>query len=206
MHSIPFFYKIWLKTSYLYIVTKTLNIEFLKIVPAMSDQVPQDFGNIPTNGWSPYMSPDAQSVIFCQGTKIIKTNLEGTERTILTERDNLEKILGVFPDDNDKGYHLVFSEVAEDDRKSLWAADVQGTDVSISPIPYDDYWLRLTRIKFHKGRMLYEQQDEVQGQKIWNIYLSDSAQEEGKKISQDDYNDRYPAWSPDGTGIVYTSE
>jgi len=152
--------------------------------------------------------PSNRAVVFRQETRIMLANIDGTEILPLIQGKEVERLVGIFPDPETDSDNLIFAaKNAQMNALDLWLAKIQGTElIALEALPYDECWLWLASVKLHEGRMLYEQSDYIEGKSVWNIYLSASAAAEGRKISSDEYHDYAPAWSPDGTKIVYVSK
>ncbi len=192
----------------------------------------RDFGEPAVEGWEPQIGPDGRFIIFRQGrTKLVRVDIEGKNPTVLLEDQALNKLLGVFPGDDEQSWWLVYSKYQEN-VMSYWTAEIRGDDVAEQRLDGED-WKLVGSVRVHQGRLLYEQEDVMalvmrddelvlaadeenteragtQAQKIFNVYLSDSPGVEGKRISNvypgaiPNHN-RYPAWSRDGSMMVYVS-
>lgn len=200
---------IWLPDDRMLFIHTDEQTSLLKVVSSTLDGTPEDFGHSPIEGTEPHLIPDGTAVIFRQGTHIIHADLSGTTLTPLIQDKDVKHILGVFADAENDGYNLLFSaqkpEMPIDD---IWMVRIQGTEVlSVEALPYSSHWFSLAQASLFGERMLYERQDiGDNGQQIWQIYLSQSPKKEGKRLLKDDYNNRYPAWSLDGTKIVFASD
>ncbi len=197
---------LWLPNDQILFVEMHGTVSTLKVISATLEGTPEDFGHKITDGIEPHLAPDQKSIIFRQNWAIISTDLSGKAPVTLIQDKEVTQILGVFTDADPDSYNLVFS-AKEADKNVPWLAKVQGKQViSMDRISDSPHWLLLAKVHFHGEQMLYELQDNVNGLPVWNIYLSQSPQEEGVKITTDDHNDRYPAWNPDGTKIVFVSD
>ena len=191
----------------------------------------RDFGDASMEGWEPQLAPDGRSIIFRQGqTKLVRIELEGDNPTVLLEDPALNKLLGVFPGEDEQNYWLLYSKY-QDNTLNYWTAEVRAEQVTEQQLDGEDWELAGT-IRIHQGRLLYEQEEVMtlvlqddrfvladeestervgaQTQKIFNVYLGDSLDAEGTRISNTrpgaaPTHNRYPAWSPDGSAIVYLS-
>ncbi len=177
------------------------------------DKAEKSFGPVPIPGWEPHLSPDSQFVIFRQGTTIVKTNLEGKELTMLIDDKNVEQIWGVIPNSENESYSIVFSEREEENaEKNFWLATIKDDAISYKSIS-GNHWQLLANVSIYNTRMLYARNDKMYERDIWNIYLSESIEQVGKRITNKNetsisnvYDEnQYPVWSPDGSKIVYAS-
>jgi hypothetical protein len=199
---------IWLSDDRILFVQKDDQRSLLKIIPVTLDETPEGFRQTPTEGVEPHLSPDHQSIIFRQGTSIIHADLSGTTLTPLVQDKEVTHILGDSADSDNQGYNLLFSAKKPDmPIDDIWSARIQGTEIiSLDPLPYNSRWFWLAQVSVFGDRMLYERQDIANnGQQVWQIYFSQSTKQEGKWLIKDNYNNRYPAWSLDGTKIVFVS-
>jgi ethanolamine utilization microcompartment shell protein EutS len=199
---------IWLTNEQILFVEKHKGSSILKVISAHFDNPAKDFGN-KVEGEEPHLTPYGQSIIFLHRTTLISADLSGKQFVSLVKDKEVIQILGIFPDIDTSVYNLVFSARKPDiPVLDLWLAKIRGTDVIwLDSIPYNSHWFLLAQARIYKNRLLYEQRDKrSDGRQVWNIYLSQSLKEDGVKITSDEHNDRDPAWSLDGTKIVFVSD
>jgi hypothetical protein len=193
---------IWLPNDRILFVENRGGASFLKVVAADFKSPAQDFGNTPTPGSEPLLTPD-KAILFRQGTKIIWANPAGTERTIFLASEQLRQLYGVIAEENGP-YHLIFEEYGD----KLFAATLQGTNVlAVTPLRFDQHWGLMSKIALRNGQILYAQKDEG----VWNIYFRPTPETESVKVTNilpavKLTQNLFPAWSPDGKQIVYASE
>jgi hypothetical protein len=196
---------IWLPNDQILFVENRGGASFLKVVSADFTSPAQDFGNTPTPGSEPLLTPD-QAILFRQGTKIIRANPAGTERTIFLASEQLRQLYGVIVEENGL-YHLIFEESSSNGDK-LFAATLQGTNVlAVTPLQFDQHWGLMSKIALRNGQILYAQKDEG----VWNIYFRPTPKTESVKVTNilpagKLTQNLFPAWSPDGKQLVYASE
>ena len=196
---------IWLPTDQILFVEEQGAVSILKIISAALEGAPEDFGGTTTEGTDPHLTPDGKSIVFLQGTTVISANLSGTELIPLIQDREVVKILGIVPDPDPDSYHLVFSAKGPGSVVDQWSANIQGTGVIslrlLSGDSEDFDWFLLAEVEMYGEQMLYALWDK--DRQAWDIYYSQSPEEEGTRINSDDSNARYPAWSWDGTKIVF---
>lgn len=200
---------IWLPDNRLIFVSQHEQHSFLKVVTATLEKMPENFGKITIEGVEPFLTPDQSYIVFRQGATIFITDLQGSALMPLIEDKIVTRLLGVVSNPESGGYSLLFSaqkpDIAIDD---LWLATIQDNKIAtLKLLPYSFNWFTLLQVNFFRDQMLYAHQTILDnGQKKWQIYLSSSSQEEGERLTQDGYNNLYPAWNLDGTKIIFVSD
>ena len=200
---------VWLPEDRLLFVEKHGGKSTLKVVAAMSgDEPSRDLGLAKIEGDDPYFLPQSQAVVFRRESHLMMTELRGSEVLPLIQDKTVRNILGVFSESNTNSDCVVFvADLPDMSTTGLWLAKIRESRmISLTQIPYDTHWMLLEKVPSHGERILYERKDYISGRFIWNVYLSSSLTKEGKKISFDTHHDYSPAWSLDGTKIVYISK
>ncbi|MCP4399895.1 MAG: hypothetical protein GY801_21640 [bacterium] len=193
---------IWLPTAHILFIEERGALSRLKIVPSDLKGKPQDFGGTVTEGAEAQLTPDGQAIVFRRGTSVLSANLSGSKIIPLIQDREILQILGVAPGSESGSYHLVFSAKGAGSIAEQWSAKIQETDVISLRLLSDDFdWLLFAELKMHGAQMLYELWDAER--KVWEIYRSQSLEEEGTKIVGTDSSARYPSWSLDGSQIVF---
>jgi hypothetical protein len=201
---------LWLPNNKILYVEHINQTTILKIIPATLDEKPQLFGNIVVAGVEPRLTPNKQTIIFRQDAHIMATDLSGTMFTPLIQNKEVEHVLDVIADTDSRSCNIIFAAQKSNVSaiNDLWMAKVQERAVvTVAIIPYTSRWFLLDRIKISGNRLLYESHDVTHDeQRVWQIYLNDSIEKEGRRLTHDTYNNREPSWSPDGSQIVFVSD
>ena len=193
---------IWLPTDHILFVAEQATQSTLKIVPANLEGTPEDFGGMPIEGTEAHLASHEQSVVFRRGRSIFSANLSGTDVVPLIQDREVSKILGVIPGPDPDSYHILFSAKGSGSVDDQWSASVHGSEVVALHLLSNDFdWFLFAEMNIYAEQMLYTLWD--RDRNAWDIYRSQSPEEEGTRLNADDSSARDPAWSLDGTKIVF---
>lgn len=200
---------VWLTETQILFVDRQPAAAHLRVIDTRLCDALRDFGSAPTIGEDPHRLSQSRALVFLQGKQLKIADVQGAQIQTLIREKEVTDILGVFPDADRKRDNLVFlAGNPELNVLDLWLAQIEGmTLTSLQRLPYDERWKRLANVQVYRNHILYEQLDYPNGQPVLNIYCycKTTAAETVRKITTDASQDRYPAWSPDGTRIVYVS-
>lgn len=198
---------VWLTETQILLVARQRSAAYLKMIDTGFCDDLQDFGSSPTVGEDPHVLPQSSALVFLQGNQLMIADVQGTHIQTLIHEKAVADILGIFPGEDGKHDNLLFlAQNPELHVLDLWLAQIDGmTLLSLQQVPYDERWKRLAKVQIYQDRMLYEQIDYLNDQSVMNLYCATISTGEIRKITDDASDDRYPAWSLDGTRIVYVS-
>jgi len=151
-----------------------------------------------TDGSLPDWSPDGKEIIYVKDANIYKINVETKEIRQLTTWGDC-----FFPDWAPNGVRIAF-DTGHDDPKGahmLWLMDTNGTNFKDISIHGTGEWReaewspsgnRLAHIRYI-------------GVTFREIFVMDSSGQNSVRLTNNQVDDYHPAWSPDGSKIIYVS-